>query len=152
MSDQPNHGAVKSELKRLTDGFFRAVSFEPGETPAYASIYELFIETGLLIKNSGATPEISSVRQFIEPRQAIVSTGELTRFREAELSEFTEIFGNVAHRFSGYVKSGTSKGMPFEVRGLISTQFVLTPSGWKISSMAWDDERPGLALPKRYEP
>ncbi len=152
MSDQPNHDAVKSELKRLTDGFFRAVSFEPGEAPSYASIYELFIEAGLLIKNSGATQEISSVRQFIEPRQATVNTGELTRFREAELSESTEIFGNVAHRFSAYVKSGTSKGVPFEVRGLISTQFVLTPLGWKISSMAWDDERPGLALPKRYEP
>ncbi len=152
MSDQPNHDAVKSELKRLTDGFFRAVSFEPGEAPSYASIYELFIEAGLLIKNSGATPEISSVRQFIEPRQATVNAGELTRFREAELSESTEIFGNVAHRFSAYVKSGTSKGVPFEVRGLISTQFVLTPLGWKISSMAWDDERPGLALPKRYEP
>ena len=152
MSDQPNHDAVKSELKRLTDGFFRAVSFEPGEAPSYTSIYELFVEAGLLIKNSGATPEISSVRQFIEPRQATVNAGELTRFLEAELSESTEIFGNVAHRFSAYVKSGTSKGVPFEVRGLISTQFVLTPLGWKISSMAWDDERPGLALPKRYEP
>lgn len=151
-SDQPNHDAVKSELKRLTDGFFRAVSFEPGEAPSYASIYELFIEAGLLIKSSGATPEISSVRQFIEPRQATVNAGELTRFREAELSESTEIFGNVAHRFSAYVKSGTSKGVLFEARGLISTQFVLTPLGWKISSMAWDDERPGLALPKRYEP
>ncbi len=152
MIDRPSHDAVRNELKRLTDGFFGAVSFEPGEAPSYANIYELFIKTGLLIKNSGATPEISSVNQFIEPRQATVNTGELTRFHEAELSESTEIFGNVAHRFSAYVKSGTSTGVPFEVRGLVSTQFVLTPMGWKISSMAWDDERPGLALPKQYEP
>jgi hypothetical protein len=152
MSNQPNDDAVKKELQRLTDGFFRAVSFEQGESPSYASIYDFFIEAGLLVKNSGATPEISNVRQFIEPRQASVDAGELTRFREAELSEFTEVFGNIAHRFSAYVKSGTSKGVPFEARGLISSQFILTPAGWKISSMAWDDERPGLTLPTRYAP
>lgn len=151
MSDQPNHDAVKSELKRLTDEFFRAVSFEPGEAPSYGSIHELFIEDGLLIKNTGATPEISRVRQFIEPRQAMVNSGELTRFRETEFSDSTEVFGNVAHRFSAYAKSGTLNGVPFEARGLTSIQFIRTSSGWKISSMAWDDERPGLALPSRYE-
>ncbi len=150
MNNQTHDAVV--ELKRLTDGFFRAVSFEAGQAPSYASIYELFIEAGLLIKNSGTTPEISSVRQFIEPRQASVKTGELTRFHGAELSETTEIFGNVAHRFSAYVKSGTSKGVPFEARGMISTQFVLTSVGWRISSMAWDDERSGLTLPRHYEP
>src|SRR3954454_23097290 len=104
MSDQLKHDAVKSELKRLMDGFFRAVSFEPGEAPSYESIYELFIEAGLLIKNSGTVPEISSVREFIEPRQASVTSGELTQFHETELFDTTEIFGNVAHRFSAYVK------------------------------------------------
>jgi len=34
-------------------------------------------------------------------------------------------------------------------RGAISTQFVRTPGGWRIGSMAWDDERPGLELPAR---
>ena len=139
--------AVPAELKRLMESFFDAVSFETGRKPAYASIHALFIDAGLLIKNSGATPEISSVRQFIEPRQASVDAGELTRFHEAELSETTELFGNVAHRFSAYTKSGTLKGVPFEARGMISTQFVLTPAGWRISAMAWDDERPGLVLP-----
>jgi hypothetical protein len=107
----------------------------------------LFIEPGLLIKNSGATPEVASVRQFIEPRQAMVSAGALTRFNEAELSETTEVFGNVAHRFSAYAKSGMLNGVAFEARGMISTQFILTPVGWKMSAMAWDDERPGLSLP-----
>jgi hypothetical protein len=120
MSDQPNHDAVKSELKRLTDEFFRAVSFEPGEAPSYGSIHELFIEDGLLIKNTGATPEISRVRQFIEPRQAMVNSGELTRFRETEFSDSTEVFGNVAHRFSAYAKSGTLNGVPFEQASLAS--------------------------------
>lgn len=144
--------AVKSELDRLTAGFFRAVSFEDGEVPPYDDLHALFIEAGLLIKNSGTTPEISTLGQFIEPRLASVRSGELTRFNETELSETTCIFGNVAHRFNAYAKSGTLKGVSFAARGMISTQFILTPSGWKISSMAWDDERPGLSIPEPGAP
>ena len=116
------------------------------------SPHALFIEPGLLIKNTTSTAEISSVRQFIEPRRAMVSRGELTRFRELELSGTTEVFGNVAHRYSAYAKSGTTNGVPFEARGVISTQFVKTPAGWKMSAMAWDDERPGLSLAEHLLP
>lgn len=150
--DQPNRVAVNADLDALTAAFFRAVSFEAGESPPYSDIHALFIESGLLIKNTAATPEISSVRQFIEPRQALVRAGELSRFREVELSATTEVFGNVAQRFSAYAKSGTMNGVPFEARGMISTQFINTPSGWKMSAMAWDDERPGLSLPERCLP
>lgn len=147
-----DRGAVKAELDKLTAEFFRAVSFEEGATPPYENLHALFIEAGLLIKNSGTTPEISTVSRFIEPRLVSVRSGELTRFNEMELSETTRIFGNVAHRFNSYAKSGTMKGIPFEARGMISTQFILTPSGWKISAMAWDDERPGLSIPEPGEP
>jgi hypothetical protein len=150
--NQSDHGAAKAELDRLTAQFFRAVSFEPGETPPFENIFDLFIEAGLLVKNTASVPEISTVRQFIEPRQAMVRSGELSRFNEVELSETTEIFGKVAHRFNAYAKSGTMKGVPFKVRGMISTQFVQTPTGWRISAMAWDDERPGLSIPEHYAP
>ncbi len=94
--DQLSREAVKAEVDRLTAEFFRAVSFETGEAPPYAILYGLFIESGLLIKNVSSTPEISSVHQFIEPREISVRAGDLTRFNEVELSETTDIFGNVA--------------------------------------------------------
>jgi len=152
MTDHPGRIAVKGELDRLIAEFFRAVSFEEGATPPYENIHGLFIETGLLVKNTTSTPEISTVSQFIEPRQGMVRSGDLTRSNEVELCESTEIFGNVAHRFNSYAKSGTMKGVPFTARGMISTQFVQTPSGWKISAMAWDDERTGLSIPEQYDP
>ena len=145
MSDSERSG-VKAELHRLISAFFHAVSFEPGGKPSYASISALFIERGLLIKNVSSTPEISSVCEFIEPREALVRSGMLTRFHESELWESTVIFGNVAHRFSAYTKAGISDGTSFEARGVITTQFVKTLGGWKISAMAWDDERPGLSI------
>ena len=147
MINQKDRDQVNDALGYLLTEFFHAVSFETGEMPQYKNIHALFIDRGLLIKNSGSTPEVSNINQFIESRQALIDAGELTRFHEGELSETTEIFGNVAHRFSAYEKSGTMKGVPFETRGMISTQFILTPAGWRISSMAWDDERLGLSIP-----
>jgi hypothetical protein len=85
------------------------------------------------------------------PRQQQVNSGELTSFEEGEVAHVTEVFGNVGHRFSTYQKRGTSNGVAFEARGIICTQFVRTPSGWKISSMAWDDERPGLRIPDHQD-
>jgi len=147
MNNDPSHTAVKQELDGLSTRFFRAVSFEPGGKPAYDDIHSLFIPAGLLIKNTASTPEISTIAGFIAPRQALVDSGALTRFKEWELSEITQVFGNIAHRYSAYGKAGTQDGKAFEARGVISTQFIKTPGGWKMSAMAWDDERPGLSLP-----
>ena len=150
MNNETDLITVKRELDRLTADFFAAVSFNIGETPQYENLHEFFIDAGLLIKNSASLPEVTTVPQFLAPRQALVDSGELTRFREFEVSEATEIFGNVAHRFSSYAKSGELKGTPFEGRGMISTQFVRTSTGWKMSAMAWDDERPGLSIADHY--
>ena len=147
MNKDPSRTAVKQELDSLSTRFFRAVSFEPGDKPAYDDIHSLFITAGLLIKSTASTPEISTIAGFIAPRQALVDSGALTRFKEWELSEITQVFGNIAHRYSAYGKAGTQDGKAFEARGVISTQFIKTPQGWKMSAMALDDERPGLSLP-----
>jgi hypothetical protein len=139
-----------AEMAVVLADFFAAVSFPAGGRPEYSAMRGLFSEGARLIKNSGAVPEISSVDEFTLPRQQQVDSGDLTSFTEVELAHVTEVFGTVGHRFSTYEKRGTIKGVPFETQGIISTQFIRTPSGWKISAMAWDDERPGLAIPDRY--
>jgi hypothetical protein len=151
MTTSQEVSSSKHKIDSLTSDFFRAVSFFEGNKPAYQNLYKLFIESGQLIKNSAILPEISNVRQFIEPRQRTVDAGELTNFKEVETAEITEIFGNIAHRFSTYKKYGINKGAAFEGRGIISMQFIMTETGWKIGSMAWDDERSGLTIPDRYK-
>ena len=69
---------------------------------------------------------MTDVEAFIAPRQATVDSGALTEFEETELTGVTEVFGNVAHRFSGYAKRGVLNGEPFATRGVITTQFVRT--------------------------
>jgi hypothetical protein len=137
-------------LQSLIGEFFAAVSFPQGGAPQYDRIRGIFIPEGLLIKNSGETPEISSLDAFIAPRQELVDTGRLTAFDEVELAARTEAFGNVAHRLSTYEKRGVQDGVAFSAIGIITTQFIATPAGWRITAMAWDDERPGLVVPHDY--
>ncbi len=96
-------------MGRLTEAFFRAVSFEAGSRPSYDDIYDLFIDGGLLIKNSGEVPEVSSVDDFVGPRQQLVDSGELSEFSETEQSHRDERFGNVAPRLSVYSTRGVSE-------------------------------------------
>jgi hypothetical protein len=133
--------SVSADLMGLMHEFFTAVSFERGQTPAYRRIRHLFIDGGTLINNTSELPEIFSVEAFIASRQGMVDSGALVAFEEIETAASTEAFGNVAHRFSTYEKRGWLHGRALAGRGRISTQFVRTPSGWKMSSMAWDDER-----------
>lgn len=82
---------------------------------------------------------IYDLEAFIAPRQKMLTDGTLTEFCEWEVAERTEIFGSIAHRFSEYRKSGFHHGEWFEGSGHKTTQFVRTPSGWRMSSLAWDD-------------
>ena len=134
----------------LIEQFFAAVSFPEGGTPHYDQIRDLFVPEGLLIKNSGEVPEISGLDAFIAPRQELFDSGRLTSFEEIEVAARTEAFGNVAHRLSTYEKRGVQDGSAFAAAGIITTQFIATSAGWRMTAMAWDDERPGLAVPADY--
>jgi hypothetical protein len=137
-------------LESLIAQFFAAVSFPEGGSPHYDAIRDLFVPEGLLIKNSGDEPEISGLDAFIAPRQELFDAGRLTFFEEVEVAARTETFGNVAHRLSTYDKRGVQDGVAFSASGIITTQFIATPAGWRMTSMAWDDERPGLSIPADY--
>jgi hypothetical protein len=141
---------TERELAALVSRFFAAVSFESGGRPDYEAIRALFIDEGILVKNISDVPEISDIDGFIRPRQAMVDSGELTQFFEAERSDVTEVFGKVAHRFSVYEKRGVTNGVTAAALGMVSTQFIRTATGWRITAMVWDDEHPGQVIPDRY--
>lgn len=128
-------------LQALIAEFFAAVSFRDGGAPQYERIRDVFVPEGLLIKNTGETPEISSLDAFIAPRQELVDSGRLTAFEEVEIDGRDEGFGNVAQRLSNYSKRGVQDGVEFAGTGVITTQFIATPAGWRITAMAWDDHR-----------
>ncbi|WP_058043528.1 GNAT family N-acetyltransferase [Streptomyces roseifaciens] len=130
---------VKAELDRLMRAFLGAFTNTGGTSPNVGVVRELFIPQGTIIKNIGGEPVVHDLDAFVEPRQKMLTDGTLTEFSEWEVAERTEIFGSIAHRFSEYRKSGFLDGEWFEGAGRKTTQFVRTPAGWRMSSMAWDD-------------
>jgi hypothetical protein len=139
----------EAQCRALTSAFFAAVSFERGGRPDYEALYGLFVvDGGRLIRAGTDEPDIATIEQFVASRLKLVESGTLEQFRETETGARTDVFGSVGHRLSTYAKSGISNGVPFAANGVISTQFVHTVAGWRMSSMAWDDERPGLTVPQ----
>ncbi|MCZ4097683.1 MULTISPECIES: DUF4440 domain-containing protein [Streptomyces] len=130
---------VKAELDQLMRAFLGAFTNTAGSRPNVDVVREVFIPQGMIIKNVGAEPVVYDLDAFIEPRERILTDGTLTEFSEWEVAERTEIFGSIAHRFSDYRKSGFLNGDWFEGSGHKTTQFIRTPAGWRMSSMAWDD-------------
>jgi hypothetical protein len=131
---------VKAELDQLMRAFLGAFTNTGGSRPNVDVVREVFIPQGMIIKNVGGELVIYDLDAFVEPREKILTDGTLTEFSEWEVAERTEIFGSIAHRFSEYRKSGFLDGEWFEGVGRKTTQFVRTPAGWRMSSMAWDDE------------
>ena len=136
------------ELVRL---FFRAFTNKRGARPAVESLRELFIAEGVIVKNSGAAPEIYNLGQFIEPRLKLLTEGRLTDFAEEEYDSRTDVVGRVAQRLCFYRKEGVLDGQRFAAQGGKTLQFIKTASGWRITAVAWDDEREGFVLPARLE-
>ncbi|GAA0317087.1 hypothetical protein GCM10010302_65180 [Streptomyces polychromogenes] len=130
---------VKTELDELMRVFLGAFTNTAGAAPDVDAVRRVFIPEGMIIKNVGGEPVVHDLDAFIAPRRTILTDGTLTEFSEWEVSERTEIFGSIAHRFSEYRKSGRLEGRWFEGGGHKTTQFVRTPAGWRMSSMAWDD-------------
>lgn len=137
---------ARLQIDRLTSAFFGLFSNLDGARPDLEKIFDLFVPQGLIVKCGGPDPEISTLRDFITPRQELLSDGSLTEFSEVETSESTQIFGSLASRLSVYRKSGCRDGTWFSSRGVKSFQFVETPRGWRILSMSWEDERPGFSI------
>ncbi|RZU00814.1 hypothetical protein [Rivibacter subsaxonicus] len=143
---------LKRELDQLIAQLLGAVSFDAGQTPRYRRLHDLFIEAGVLVNATGATPEVFGVDRFIETRMASFEAGTVTRYRVLELDADSVSFGKVAHRQGVIAREGMAAGERFESRGMLFAQFVLTQAGWRFSSVAWDDLRPGVRLIARSEP
>lgn len=137
-------------ISKVMARFLASVSFESGAHPDYSSLPSLFAEGARLVRTASGQPESIGIDEFVRARTEQFRSGQLNAFVEQETAQVTERFGNVGHRFSTYSKHSEHAGVAAESDGIISTQFVNTPAGWRISAMAWDDERPGMTIPPRY--
>jgi hypothetical protein len=147
----PSTDRDKQCIDALTTELFRLFSPVPGATVSLQRLHDLFIPQGIIVRTCGPNAEVFSIAEFIAPRERLLNGGGLVHLREHEEWETTEIFGNVAQRFLAYRKTGVLHGERFDTRGMQTIQFVRKDGQWKMSAMAWDDERDGLVIPRQAE-
>lgn len=141
---------MELSIDEIAKTFFSAfVSSDLEAVDLVGRLSSLFLREALIIHAGGTTPAIYLASDFLASRQVILTTGRLQKFREFEIDHRTEVFGNIAHRFSLYQKSGTLEGNSFEQIGIKTIQLVRIDGNWKISSVAWNDESESLRMPER---
>jgi hypothetical protein len=138
--------ADREAIADLVRAFFGAFTSGPDSAARLDRLRSLFLPEAVIVATCGREPTVYGVDSFIAPRQALLSGGTLVDFHEWELQGHTEIFGDIAQHFGSYAKAGVQDGMPFTARGMKTLQLVRTSAGWRISAVAWDDERDGLEI------
>jgi hypothetical protein len=145
-SQHSDVAADRAAIAAIVRTFFAAFTSGPDVATRLDVLRSAFIPAAVIVRTCGGEPTVYGVEDFIAPRQALLSGGDLVDFREWELSGHTEVFGDIAHHFCSYAKSWVQDGAPFSGRGMKTLQFVRTSAGWRISAAAWDDERAGLTI------
>ncbi|AJT42924.1 hypothetical protein UM93_06120 [Psychromicrobium lacuslunae] len=108
---------------------------------------EVLLPEAIIVRTCGQQPAIYSVEEFIAPRIELLSSGRFENFREWLVSSQIEVFGDIAQAWCRYSKSWTEAGEEHLEHGMKTVHLIRTGDEWRISAMAWDDERSGLKIP-----
>ena len=130
----------ENEINEIVDKFFDLFTNVDNKMPDVHKVKEMFLNQGLLINNSFQEPAIYNLDSFIAPRQAMLTNGTLTNFREKEVSQTTKVFRNIATRNCSYEKSGILNGEPFKGSGKKLMHFIKIENKWWMSSVVWSDD------------
>lgn len=127
-------------IDALVAGFFGVFDNRQGRVTRAEDFEALFGPSAFIVTHGGAGPLISTPRDFVEPRIALLSSGSLVDFHEWETEASTEIIGSLAVRRSRYAKQGTHEAKPYTGTGTKFFQFARLEQGWRIMTVAWIDD------------
>jgi RimJ/RimL family protein N-acetyltransferase len=134
-------GDDRAQIDALVRRFFNAFGNRNGALPTLAALPHYFRPdaTVHITDPQGAVTAVD-VNGFIAPRAELLLRGRLGDFHEYETLQRTDISGPIAQRWLRYEKQGVLDGQPFTGGGHKAMQFVRTPRGWQIASLAWADD------------
>jgi hypothetical protein len=99
------------------------------------------------LPEGGAAADVFDVEGYIASRTPIFAAQDVW---ETEIGRQVFVFGNFAHVLSSYElrRSSPAGGELPAVRGVNSIQLFNDGRRWWITSVTWDNERPGVAIPE----
>ena len=138
----------KPDFRALTRALYEVVSAAPGQRNWDAIRHHYhrearFVRTGL---NPDGTPFVSvfTLDAYIENVRQVL---EGVRFSEVEVAQESVVFGNVARLTSVYEYTRQTGTQTVRGRGVNFFTLVHEAGEWRVMSIVWDNERPGLSLP-----
>lgn len=137
-ADEPNPTQPEAQIDALVQRFFDAFGNRGSAIAPVAALPAYFMPDAQ-ITAPGQAP--CSVREFIEPRAALLQNGRLREFAEWELDHETVVDGANARRDLRYSKFGLLDGRPFGCSG--RKQMALAQDGegrWRIAGLSWQDD------------
>ena len=140
---------ISQEIDHLTERFYQSVCFSAEHYPNIDQLQELFYGSGILINNNSEQPIEFTVQSYAHAMMAQIESGDAVYYVQQEISDNTEIFGNMAQRISVFEYSFV-KDTPNWKRGVSYIQYICVNSEWRIISIIWTYEKEGLVIPGKY--
>jgi len=136
----------EEEIGALIVELYEAISGPAGERD-WERFRSLFAPGARLMparrREKGLTLEVLSPEEYATTRDPLFRQSP---FYEREVAREISVFGDVAHAWSAYAGRFAIDG-PEALRGLNSFQFHRGDDGWRVVSLLWDTERPGVEWP-----
>ncbi|MFA0810602.1 hypothetical protein [Microbulbifer epialgicus] len=145
---------TKKEIQELLTELYKIISGPEDYERDWDRQRRLFTTYAKVIRTSvdnNGNPQslVMEIQDYPQNFQELIGR---QAFYEVEIHNIIEVFGNIAHAFSTYEAWKDSKKTEFIKRGINSIQLYNDGESWRITNMIWDDERPGLSIPSKYNP
>jgi hypothetical protein len=140
---------AKKDIDTCIARLYKILSYQNSKLDNVDGLPELFVPDGTLTAAFATKPMLWTASQFVSFIKNGAAQGATSRI-ETEVHEKTEVFGNIAHRFSTYSLKMKVGVKAEERRGINSIQLIKQNGRWLIHSLIWDREREGLKLPQAY--
>ncbi|NNM34291.1 MAG: hypothetical protein HKO53_14540 [Gemmatimonadetes bacterium] len=147
----PADPADVSSPEAIVRAVYDVISGEQGEARDWDRWHSLFFPGATLhpvgAAGEGWTAASMTPADFVQSADSsFVADG----FYEVEIGDVTEVYGNIAHRFSSYASFRSSaETEPFN-RGINSFQLLNDGERWWVLSILWQHEFQGGPIPDGY--
>jgi hypothetical protein len=143
----------KTDFRELTRALYRVVSAAP-EDRDWDGIRHYYHPQARLVRtgvNPDGSPFVSvfTLDAYIENVRQMLDG---VRFSEVEVTQESVVFGNVARLTSVYEYTRQTAKETVRGRGVNFFTLVCEGGQWRVMSIVWDNERPGLSLPPEVYP
>ena len=137
------------DFREMTAALYRVLSVPPAQRN-WEALRPLYHPQARLVRtgvNADGTPfvHVFTLDQYIENIRQLLD--DETQFSEVEVAQESVVFGNVARLTSVYEFNWQSPKEQRRGRGVNFFTLVREAGEWRVMSIVWDNERPGLSLP-----